>query len=113
MTTAYPFTAIIGQEAMQTALLICAVDPSIGGVLVRGQKGTAKSTTARGLAAVLPPIEVVTGCPYHCDPGKTDLLHDACRKHLTEHDELPRTRLGAETGSKNPHPEITGRNLLV
>lgn len=90
MATPYPFTAIIGQEAMQTALLICAVDPTIGGVLVRGQKGTAKSTTARSLAAVLPSIEVVSGCPYHCDPGKTELLHVACRQHLDEQGKLAR-----------------------
>ena len=52
MTENFPFSAILGQEAMQTALLLCAVDPAIGGVLVRGQKGTAKSTAARALASL-------------------------------------------------------------
>ncbi|MEJ2199626.1 MAG: ATP-binding protein, partial [Desulfuromonadaceae bacterium] len=67
-TNSYPFSAIIGQDAMKTALLINAVDPAIGGVLIRGQKGTGKSTAARALAALLPPIEVGAGCPYHCPP---------------------------------------------
>lgn len=75
---------------MQTALLLCAVDPRIGGVLVRGQKGTAKSTTARSLAAVLPSIEIVTGCPFRCNPQTPEQLHDACHKVLAEKGELPR-----------------------
>ena len=52
MAESFPFSAILGQEAMQTALLISAVDPAIGGVLIRGQKGTAKSTAARAMAAL-------------------------------------------------------------
>lgn len=68
----YPFTAILGQSAMQTALLLCAVDPGLGGVLLRGQKGTAKSTAARALADLLPPVAVVSGCPFHCDPAQRD-----------------------------------------
>lgn len=64
----FPFSAIVGQEEMKNALLIAAVDPGIGGVMVFGDRGTGKSTIVRGLAALLPPIEVVTGCPYNCDP---------------------------------------------
>jgi Mg-chelatase subunit ChlI len=64
----YPFSAIVGQEAMKTALLLNAVDPTIGGVLIRGQKGTGKSTAARALASLLPTIEVVEGCAYNSDP---------------------------------------------
>ncbi len=64
----YPFTAIVGQEKMRLALLLNAVNPLIGGVLVRGEKGTAKSTMARSLAELLPQIEVVAGCPYQCHP---------------------------------------------
>jgi magnesium chelatase subunit D len=65
----YPFAALVGQEPLKTALLLTAVHPGIGGVLIRGEKGTAKSTAARGLAALLPPVAVVTGCPFHCDPA--------------------------------------------
>ena len=90
MPRQFPFTAIIGQEAMQTALLLCAVDPSIGGVLIRGQKGTAKSTTVRSFAEVLPAIEVAATCPYHCDPEQPELLHSDCRKRLENAGELPR-----------------------
>ena len=69
MSTAYPFTAIVGQEDMKRALTIAAVDPGVGGVLVLGERGTGKSTTIRALAALLPKIEVVTGCSYQCDPS--------------------------------------------
>jgi magnesium chelatase subunit D len=65
----YPFTALVGQEAMKLALVLNAINPRLGGVLIRGQKGTAKSTAARGLAALLPPIEVVAGCRFGCDPA--------------------------------------------
>ncbi len=64
----YPFSAIVGQEEMKTALLIGAVDPAIGGVLVFGDRGTGKSTAMRGLAALLPHMQVVAGCRYGCDP---------------------------------------------
>jgi Mg-chelatase subunit ChlI len=64
----YPFTAIVGQEEMKLALLLNVVDPLIGGVLIMGHRGTGKSTAVRGLADLLPQIEVVAGCPYNCDP---------------------------------------------
>ena len=64
----YPFSAIVGQEDLKLALLLNAVSPEVGGVLVRGEKGTAKSTAVRALAGLLPPIRVVAGCPYSCDP---------------------------------------------
>ena len=64
----YPFSAIVGQEDLKLALLLNAVSPEVGGVLVRGEKGTAKSTAVRALAKLLPPIKVVSGCPYSCDP---------------------------------------------
>lgn len=69
---AFPFTAIVGQEDLKRALLIAIVDPGIGGVLVTGHRGTAKSTAVRALARLLPPMNVVAGCPYHCDPAATD-----------------------------------------
>ena len=69
MSIAYPFTAIVAQDDMKRALTISAVDPGIGGVLVLGERGTGKSTTIRALAALLPKIAVVSGCPYQCDPA--------------------------------------------
>lgn len=65
----YPFTAIVGQEEMKLALILNLVDPLIGGVLIMGHRGTGKSTAVRALADLLPPIEVVAGCPYNCDPS--------------------------------------------
>jgi magnesium chelatase subunit D len=78
----FPFGAVVGMDDMRLALLLNAVSPAIGGVLVRGEKGTAKSTTVRALAAVLPPVDVVTGCRFACaptapDPGCPDGPHDA------------------------------------
>lgn len=66
---AYPFSAIVGQEEMKRALMMAAVDPSIGGVLVFGDRGTGKSTAVRSLAALLPQMPVVAGCPFGCDPA--------------------------------------------
>ncbi len=68
----YPFSAVVGMDDMRLALLLNAVSPAVGGVLVRGEKGTAKSTTVRALAAVLPPVAVVPGCRFACDPGAPD-----------------------------------------
>ena len=65
----YPFSALVGQEDLKLALLLNAVSPEVGGVLVRGEKGTAKSTAVRALAKLLPSIKVVAGCPYSCDPA--------------------------------------------
>ena len=64
----YPFSAIVGQEELKQALLLNLVYPGIGGVLIRGEKGTAKSTAVRALEAILPEIDVVDGCPCGCDP---------------------------------------------
>ncbi len=68
MRAPYPFSAIVGQDDLKLALLLNAVSPEVGGVLVRGQKGTAKSTAVRALARLLPPIRAVAGCPFSCDP---------------------------------------------
>jgi magnesium chelatase subunit D len=69
---AYPFTAIVGMADLKLALLLNAVSPAIGGVLVRGEKGTAKSTVVRALAALLPAVEVVADCRFACDPAAPD-----------------------------------------
>ncbi len=71
MSSAFPFSAIVGQEEMKRAMLIAAVDPAVGGVLVFGDRGTGKSTVIRSLAALLPRMRVVVGCPYGCAPDHT------------------------------------------
>jgi magnesium chelatase subunit I len=63
----FPFSAIVGQDEMKLALLIAAIDPTVGGVLVLGDRGTGKSTAARALAALLPPMQVVRGCAFNCE----------------------------------------------
>lgn len=75
-----PFSAIIGQEEMKTALILNVINPKIGGVLIRGGKGTAKSTAVRGLAGLLPEIDVVHNCPFSCDPHDPDTMCTECRK---------------------------------
>jgi Mg-chelatase subunit ChlI len=79
----YPFSAIIGQERLKAALLACAVDPSIGGILVRGEKGTAKTTAVRALAALLPEIAVMESCPFSCDPEDADTVHLECAGRIS------------------------------
>lgn len=77
--TVYPFSAIVGQERMTRALILNAISPSIGGLLIRGEKGTAKSTAVRALAAILPEIEVVSGCPFNCDLHEYERLCPECK----------------------------------
>ena len=89
----YPFTAIVGQERMRMALMLNAVDPSIGGVLIRGHKGTGKSTAVRGLPGILPSIEVVEGCPFQCPPDSGRGMHDGCRERLARGETLPRATI--------------------
>ena len=69
----FPFTAIVGQEEMKLAMILSTIDPSIGGVLVFGDRGTGKSTMVRSLAALLPPMKAVEACMYHCDPASNNL----------------------------------------
>ena len=75
----FPFAAIAGQDDMKLAMLVAAVDLGIGGVLVFGDRGTGKSTTVRALAALLPPMKVVEGCRYQCDPAAPDRWCAECR----------------------------------
>jgi magnesium chelatase subunit D len=96
----YPFGAVVGMDDMRLALLLNAVSPSVGGVLVRGEKGTAKSTTVRALAAVLPPVDVVPGCRFACDPavpapGCPDGPHDLAAPGLTRPARLVELPVGA------------------
>ncbi len=86
----FPFSAIVGQELMKTALLLNVIDPSIGGVLIRGQRGTAKSTGVRALIDLLPEIRVVRHCPFQCDPDDNiENLCPFCRERYMSGDELP------------------------
>ena len=78
MALPFPFSAIVGQEEMTLAIQIVAVDPSVGGVLALGDRGTGKSTAVRALADLLPPIQVVEGCAYGCDPKDKSARCEAC-----------------------------------
>jgi Mg-chelatase subunit ChlI len=89
MQVIFPFTAIVGQDTMKTALILNAISPRIGGVLIRGERGTAKSTAARALAALLPEIDVVADCPFNCDPHRSTRLCDHCRERVAQNESLP------------------------
>jgi len=78
MTPVYPFTAIVGQEDLRLALCLVAVEPRLGGLLALGDRGTGKSTAVRALADVLPPIQVVAGCPYQCAPSGGHACVEGC-----------------------------------
>lgn len=91
MAPIFPFTAIVGQERMKRALVLNAVYPQIGGVLIRGERGTAKSTAARALAALLPEIEVVAGCAFGCDPAEPAMWCTECLERAESGENPPRT----------------------
>ena len=78
----FPFTRIVGQKDMKLALLLNAVDPSVGGVLIKGSKGTAKSTAVRSMPQFLPPHPVVKGCRFGCDPNQIRKMCPECREKL-------------------------------
>lgn len=82
IATLYPFTRIVGQEGMKRALLLNVVDPGIGGVLIKGEKGTAKSTAVRSMVQFLPQRDSMEGCTYHCDPGHPKDLCTDCRAKM-------------------------------
>ncbi len=85
----YPFAAMVGQEIMKKALLINAVEPAVGGVLIKGDKGTGKSTAVRALADLLGEIEVVPGCPFNCHPQNKRLMCKACQDQYENEGSLP------------------------
>ena len=87
----FPFSAIVGQDVLKTALLLNAVDSRVGGVLIRGEKGTAKSTAVRALASILPVIDVVEGCRFGCDPAEPQTWCVECRERR-QSGPLPKTQ---------------------
>ncbi len=89
MAVVFPFTAIVGQERMRRGLVLNAVNPRIGGILIRGERGTAKSTAARALAALLPEVQVVVGCRFDCDPDRPTTWCTECRERSAAGQSLP------------------------
>ncbi len=89
MPTIYPFTAIVGQVRMKRALILNAVDTRVGGVLIRGERGTAKSTAARALAALLPKVRAVKECRFGCDPDSPTTWCTECKERAIATQELP------------------------
>lgn len=92
MKVAFPFSAIVGQDEMKRAILLTAVDPTIGGVLILGHRGTAKSTAVRALPALLPQMSVVTGCRYGCDPLANGRKCADCRAREVAGEKLRTTK---------------------
>ncbi len=88
----FPFTTIAGQEKAKTALVLSAIDPNLGGVLISGPKGSGKSTLVRAFEGVLPEIEFVKGCTFNCGTGEPTRLCPYCRERLRESGELPTER---------------------
>jgi magnesium chelatase subunit I len=91
MAIPFPFTAIVGQEEMKLAMILSTVDPSIGGVLIFGDRGTGKSTMVRSLAAMLPMMKAVDGCRYQCDPQSVQLCTECTARQKEGH------KLGVKT----------------
>lgn len=85
----YPFTAIVGQEDMKLSLILNVINPALGGVLIKGEKGTAKSTAVRALAELLPAMKAVQGCRFHCSPDDANQLCDDCTAQLRKAGVLP------------------------
>jgi len=84
----FPFVRVVGQDLMKKALLLNIIDPGIGGVLIKGEKGTAKSTSIRSLSQILPMRPTVVGCPFHCDPRYPKRMCIQCREKLSKGEEL-------------------------
>jgi len=106
MPPIFPFTAIVGQERMKRALVLNAVNPRIGGVLIRGERGTAKSTAARALSALLPEMRVVQDCRFGCDPDRPTTWCTECKE---------RAASNGDTAASSGHglPVTTRRTSFV
>lgn len=90
--TLFPLSALVGQQKMQLALILNAIDASIGGVLICGKRGTGKSTAVRALASLLPPVTGVADCPYFCDPNAPQWMCHECLTRSERGEELPTTQ---------------------
>ena len=88
-TGVYPFTAIVGQEEMKQALILNVINPSLGGVLIKGEKGTAKSTAVRAIADLLPAMRTVQGCRFRCDPEDPAHMCEDCAGKVKRGESLP------------------------
>ncbi|MEP6779481.1 MAG: magnesium chelatase ATPase subunit I [Gemmatimonadaceae bacterium] len=88
MSSPYPFSAIVGQDEMKLALTLAAVDPTVGGVLILGDRGTAKSTAVRALPSLLPALKVVEGCRYGCDPAANGSRCSECLERSARGDAM-------------------------
>ncbi len=85
----FPFAAFVDQDELKLALLLVSINPKIGGLLIRGEKGTGKSILVRALADLLPPIDVVADCPFNCDPHDPTNMCDSCRSRYSKGEKLP------------------------
>jgi magnesium chelatase subunit I len=102
----YPFAGIVGQAELKLALLLCVVDPTIGGVMVMGHRGTAKSTAVRALANLLPPVKAVVGCPYGCAPDNTAGLCEQCTRPPRKKKNAPQEAAPRPRAHTTPVPVI-------
>ena len=103
----YPFAAIVGQEKMKLALMLNLINPALGGVLIRGEKGTAKSTAVRGLTNLMEQVEVVESCAFHCRPDSGNLCA-ACREKKGDFKTVSYTRRVVELPVSSTEDRVVG-----